>query len=35
MYGAYVIKLIKTYLEKTHKYIAHVKNLKKPIQNEA
>ena len=34
MYGEYVIKLIKSYLDKTHKYIAHVKTLKKPIQNE-
>jgi hypothetical protein len=34
MYGEYVIKLIKFYLEKTHKYIAHVKTCKKQIQNE-
>lgn len=34
MYGDYVIKLIKSYLDKTHKYIAHVKTLKKPIQTE-
>ena len=34
MYGEYVIKLIKFYLEKLHKHITHVKTLKKPIQNE-
>ncbi len=33
MYGEYVIKLIKNYLDKTHKYISHVKTTKKPIQN--
>ncbi len=32
-YGEYVVRLINFYLQKVHKYMAHVKSLKKPLQN--